>query len=211
MLSNRQSAIIWSFLVGVTLTQVFCMALLFRPRGNWFEFLGRYLGAPASGVLGWVLAAAVVVLYVAYSASMSPIIRRYAFDPGAWGSFIGVRLMAVPMALVTGFFEESFFRKFLMDAGATHGYDAAMQVIGSAAIFGFVHAVWGLFGGQVRAALVVMVVTGLLGALLAVVYLAGGRAIAPPIAAHVAINLVLEPWLIVTSATGSWRQRELPT
>jgi hypothetical protein len=35
MLSKRQSAIIWSFLVGVTLTQVFCTALLFGPRGNW--------------------------------------------------------------------------------------------------------------------------------------------------------------------------------
>jgi hypothetical protein len=202
--------IIWSFLVGVTLTQLVCTGLMFRPRGTWLEFLGRYLGTPAAGLLGWMLAGAVVVLYVGYSASTSPVVRRYALHPGSWGPYIGIRLVAILMAFVTGFFEEAFFRKFLMDAGAAQGYGMATQIIGSALIFGAMHAVWGVFGGKLRAAAAIMAVTSLLGALLAVVYVAAGRSIAPAIAAPVAINLILEPWLIMTSATGSWRQKALP-
>jgi len=210
MLSKRQFAIVWSFLIGITLTQVLCTALMFRPRGTWLEFLGRYLGTPTAAPPGWALAAAVVLLYVAYSASTSPVVRCYALHPASWAPFIGIRLAAIPMALVTGFFEESFFRKFLMDAAAAQGYGVTAQIIGSAVIFGSMHAVWGAFGGKLRAAAVIMAVTSLLGALLALVYVAAGRVIAPAIAAHVAINLVLEPWLILTSATGSWRQRTLP-
>ncbi len=192
------------------MTQVLCTALLFRPRGTWLEFLGRYLGHPSAGPLGWLLAAAVAMLYVAYSAANSPVVRRYAFDPRTWAPFFGMRLAAIPMAFVTGFFEESFFRKFLMDAGAAQGFGVAAQVCGSALIFGLSHAIWGVFGGTARAALAVMAVTSMLGAMLAVVYLAAGRSIAPAIAAHVAINLILEPWLVMTSATGNWRQRSLP-
>jgi len=210
MLSKRQSVIIWSFLVGVTLTQLLCTSLLFRPRGTWPEFLARYLTTPVAGDAGWTLAATVVVLYVAYSASTSPVVRRYALRPGSWAPFVGIRLVAIPMAFVTGFFEESFFRKFLMDAAAAQGYGVTVQIIGSAVLFGSMHAVWGVFGGNIRAAAAVMTVTSVLGALLAAVYVAAGRSIAPAIAAHVAINLILEPWLIVTSATGSWRQSALP-
>jgi len=49
----------------------------------------------------------------------------------------------------------------------------------------------------------------LLGALLAVVYLIGHRSIGPCIAAHIGLNLFLEPWMIISSATGSWGKRSL--
>ncbi len=76
-------------------------------------------------------------------------------------------------------------------------------------VFGLAHAIWGVFGGKVRAALAVMLATTTLGALLALVYLAGNRSVGPCVAAHVGLNLFLEPWLVISSATLSWGKRSL--
>jgi membrane protease YdiL (CAAX protease family) len=210
MLSARQSRIAWGFLLGATIAQALAAAWVFQPRDGWPAFLGRYLLKPPGTPTGWTLAVLVVALYVAYSASTSPVIRRYAFRPASWGAFAGLRLVAVPMAFVTGFFEEAFFRKYLMDVAAAHGFGLLPQILISAFVFGVLHAIWGVFGGQLRAALAVMVVTTALGALLAVVYVVGDRNIGACVFAHVAINLLLEPWLIVTSATQTWRRPSLP-
>ena len=40
--------------------------------------------------------------------------------------------------------------------------------------------------------------------LLAIVYVVGGRAIAPCIAAHAVLNLLIEPWLLIAAITGRW-------
>jgi uncharacterized protein len=118
----------------------------------------------------------------------------------------------VPMALISGFFEEAFFRKTLMDIAQHHGAAIATQIAVSALAFGAVHAVWGVMGGSLRGALGAMLATSALGAALAVVYILGGRSVAPCIAAHIAINLLIEPWLIITAATRSWtRSRPAPS
>ena len=51
----------------------------------------------------------------------------------------------------------------------------------------------------------------IVGAALALVYIMGSRSLAPCAAAHIGINLILEPWLILTSASGSWRKRSIPS
>jgi hypothetical protein len=79
-----------------------------------------------------------------------------------------------------------------------------MQVLLSAIIFGVVHAIWIILGGKFRAAAAIILATGALGGLLAIVYLIGGRSIGPCIAAHIGLNLFLEPWMVVSSATLSW-------
>jgi membrane protease YdiL (CAAX protease family) len=116
----------------------------------------------------------------------------------------GLRLFAIPMALVTGFFEEAFFRKSVMNMAEHHGFGMVPQVVISALVFGAAHAIWGIFGGKFRAALAVMLATSVLGGLLAIVYLLGGRSVGPCIAAHIGLNLFLEPWMVISSATGSW-------
>lgn len=204
MLTKREAAISWSFVLGVTVIQAIGAAWVFRPHDGWLAFLQRYLGNPPGTALAWSLSLAVVVAYVSYSSSRSAVIRRYAFNPAAWGPVAGLRLIAIPMAFVTGFFEEAFFRKYLMDLAQDQGIALWLQVLGSAVIFGATHAIWAVFGGKFRAALFVMLATMALGAALALVYLAGARSIGPCVAAHVAINLLLEPWLIITSATRSW-------
>ena len=68
--------------------------------------------------------------------------------------------------------------------------------------------IWGLFGGKWRIAIGATLATGILGGLLAVVYLLAGRQIAPCIWAHLLINLAIEPWLILAavSAGDAWRR-----
>jgi hypothetical protein len=54
-----------------------------------------------------------------------------------------------------------------------------------------------------------MLATGTLGGLLAIVYIIGDRSVAPCVAAHILINVTLEPWLILTSASASWGKRSV--
>jgi membrane protease YdiL (CAAX protease family) len=208
-LTKRESRIAWGFLFGVTLSEAVAVAWTFQPGGSWVEALWRYCGMPPGTATAWLLAAGVIALYVGYAASRSPVIKLYAFAPASWASVMGLRLFAVPMAFVTGFFEEAFFRKSVMDIAEHHGYGGVLQVIISAVVFGVAHAIWGVFGGKFRAALAVMIATTILGGLLAVVYLVGGRSIGSCIAAHIGINLFLEPWMVISSATGSWGKRSV--
>jgi membrane protease YdiL (CAAX protease family) len=208
-LSKRESRIVWGFMLAATVSEIIALTYMFQPDGSWTESLLRFSSNPRGTPLAWMLAAAVTAAYVGYSARRSPVIRRYAFDPASWGPFIGLRLFAIPMAVVTGFFEEAFFRKWVMDFVEQHGGAALQQIVVSAAVFGVVHAIWGVFGGKYRAALAVMTATTMLGGLLAIVYLVGGRSIGPCIAAHAGLNIFLEPWLVISSATASWGKRSL--
>lgn len=108
------------------------------------------------------------------------------------------------MALISGVFKEVFFRAFLMHLAQRGGWNGLGQVLLSAVSFGLAHGVWGLFGRGVRVALGSSVATGLLGTALAFVYLVGGRSVAPCALAHVLINLVIEPWLILYAAARKW-------
>lgn len=69
------------------------------------------------------------------------------------------------------------------------------------------HGVWGLFGRSVRAAAGATAATGVLGAGLAIVYIASGRSLAPCIAAHSLINVLVEPGLVLAAARGEMNRR----
>jgi hypothetical protein len=208
-LSKRESRIAWGFLLGVTLSEGLAVAWSFSSGGSLIKSLWHYGVTPPGTPLAWICATAVMVTYVAYSASRSPVIALYAFNPAAWLPVWGLRLFSIPMALVTGFFEEAFFRKSIMDSAQHHGFGVMSQVMISALIFGVAHAIWGVFGGKVRAAVAVMLTTSVLGGLLALVYLIGGRSVGPCMAAHIGLNLFLEPWMVISSATGSWGKRSM--
>jgi uncharacterized protein len=117
-----------------------------------------------------------------------------------------MKLAAVLMAIVTGTVEEIYFREFLMDWAAHRGIAEFGQVGISALLFGAAHGVWGLFAKEWRMALGAALATGVLG-VLAVVYLAAGRHVAPCVWTHMLINLAIEPWLIVSAASLGSRSR----
>lgn len=143
----------------------------------------------------WLLAAAVALGYILYSMRAMPLVGERMF---AWH---WLKLLAIPFAIVTGTFEELWFRKMVMDWAAGGGASALVQVALSAAIFGAAHGIWGLFARQWRVALGAALSTAGLGALLAIVYLAAGRQVAPCIWSHLAINLAIEPWLILAAVS----------
>jgi hypothetical protein len=163
-------------------------------------FLGRLLGvhAPPIPALGWVLALLVALAYAALSARSLPFIRAHLFD------LTPLKLLSVPFALVTGTFEEFFFRRWIMNLLLHHGVSVLLQVLASGVIFGVAHGVWGLLGRNLRAAAVSMLYTTGLGVALAGVFLVCNRQLAPAAWSHILINLLIEPWLILGVMQFRW-------
>jgi membrane protease YdiL (CAAX protease family) len=202
LFSKKAIRVAISFLAGGALCEgIPLLTLLGNHPLPWLVNWG--IGTP----LAWMLATLVFALYSWQTIRVSSLIQAW------WLRWHWLRLVALPAALITGFFEEALFRKFLMDfvarmtANTTGGL--ALQVLASALVFGGCHALWGLARGSLRNALWAALYTTVLGGALAVVYLVGGRALAPSIAAHIAINLVCEPWMILSAATGSWHKQLL--
>ena len=125
-----------------------------------------------------------------------PSVRAHLTRP-SW-----LKLLAVLLAVAAGILEEVVFRKVLMDALFSRGIGGVAQVALSGLAFGAAHGVWGLMGRSVRAALGATIATGVLGAALALVYLAAGRSLAPCIVAHFVINLLIEPGLVLAAVSG---------
>lgn len=184
------------FLVGVTVVEgvPLFMAVAHDPG----RFISGLRGTPSA----WALALTIAGVFIWLTARRDPFIREHLF------TFSYLTALAVPMALVTGVFEELFFRGFLMNLAMKDGWGFAGQVLLSAIVFGMAHGVWGLFGRSLRVAVGAAAATGLLGAALAVVYVLGGRSVGPCALAHVLINLALEPWLILSAAAQRWDKSE---
>lgn len=198
-------------MIGATLTEGWALAYAFSRHDNWLSAAFHYATNPPGTVSAWSLAVLIAGVYVAYGVRRSPVIRHYAFRPDYWGPFTAVRLVAIVMAIITGYFEELVFRKIFMDYAMTAGYGVTLQILFSAVTFGAVHAIWSIFSGKLRAALAAMIATGLLGALLAIDYIIGARSLAPCSAAHIAISPIMEPGLSITAASGSWGMSAVPT
>ena len=89
-----------------------------------------------------------------------------------------------------------------MDGLQHAGYAALLQVLASGLAFGLVHGVWGFFRGSIAAGIGATIATGALGAALAVVYLVSDRVLAPCVVAHVVINSLAEPGLVLAAVRG---------
>lgn len=179
-------------LIGIMAAEGYPLVMIgLRPAG--LPALAKLLGwgIPPVWPGAWLGAAAVAAAYAALSMKSLPFIRLHVLD------LAPIKLLAIPFAFVTGVFEELFFRKWLMDLLATHGAGAAVQVLSSGIIFGLAHAFWGVLGRNMVAAGKAMLYTTILGTALGIVYLASGRILAPAAWSHVAINLVIEPWLML--------------
>jgi membrane protease YdiL (CAAX protease family) len=203
MLSPTAKRRAWFLLAIATVSEA--AALLWILRGATIAKFIHYTLTPPGNSASWMASAAVTVLYAAYSMRGLPLIGEYALTLRRWGEAAGLKLFAVPMALVTGYFEEMFFRRYIMDLALHHAAGSAMQIVISAVIFGAAHGVWALFGG-LRAGVGAVISTGILGALLAGTYLIGERSLLPCVVSHIAINLVIEPWLVLSATTGRWNR-----
>jgi membrane protease YdiL (CAAX protease family) len=175
-------------------------AILFilRLRGQSLRDIGW---AKPSPFVGWLAALAAAILYTAFTA-MGPALKQAPMLTD-WSAFrVGT---AVAIGITAGICEESVFRGFVMAQARDAGVPAWLQVILSALLFGLAHLGWGGLTGhfQFWPMAAAMTATFLLGLLLALVYLASRRSLMPAVAAHAAIDMVIEPWLLLFMAGGA--------
>jgi membrane protease YdiL (CAAX protease family) len=197
MTNERKSAIILS---GIATIECGWVVLNLRI-GGW-RFV-RYLGfAPGlSGtVTGWVAAALVVAIFVAFALRL-PSVRANLFRPSL------LKLLAIALAIGAGILEEVVFRRWTMNWLMSHGYGAVIQVLGAGLLFGAVHGIWGLMGKSLRAAIGATLATGFLGSMLAIVFLLAGRSLAPCVIAHFLVNVLIEPGLVLAATRGEMGHR----
>lgn len=201
MLDPKAKRRAWGALGSVTLVEGVVLVYAFQAISP--VRILHYIAAPPGNLPSWALAFAITAAYIVYSVLTLAFVGARAFKPPLWIEVWGLRLFAVLMACVTGLFEELFFRRQLMDLAMHRGAGPALQIAISTLAFGGVHGVWALFGGM-RAGAGAVASTSVLGFLLAVVYLVGGRSLLPCVASHTVINLVIEPWLVLAAVSGNW-------
>lgn len=174
------------------------MLLVLRLRGQTLRDIGwRKPGSLA----GWLTAAVVAVAYVGFT-SLGPLKNAPMLTD--W-SFYRIGL-AVSVGLTAGICEEAMFRGFVMTAARDTGAATWLQILLAAVLFGLGHVGWGGMGSgfSIGAAIGAMISTTFLGAMLAGVYVLGRRSLMPAIAAHAAIDMVIEPWLILFALSGGF-------
>ena len=149
--------------------------------------------------LAWILATITAITYVLYTMKAIPLVLAKQKEI-SW-----FKLLGILSALVGGIVEEVFFRRWTMDMFMKGGFNPILQVIISGVAFGLAHTIWVLAKHQFKFTLPAILSTSVLGILLAIIYLAGGRNLGPCVFAHVLINIVIEPWLMLSAVSGKWR------
>ncbi|MDQ6770935.1 MAG: CPBP family intramembrane metalloprotease [Gemmatimonadota bacterium] len=197
----------WIFMGGALALYLWPFSFLPTGKSGWAgvaHLLG--FGAPHPAPLrGWILAALVTAIFCWYTMRAFPLARERLFD---WSL---MKAVALVFAFFSGTMEEFWFRWLAMDWISNHGAGPLGQILFSAVLFGSVHGVWGVFAGKFRVAVGSAVATGVLGALLAVVYLASDRVVAPCIWAHITMNAIVEPWLLIAAMSPRRGQGTLAT
>jgi len=150
--------------------------------------------------VGWILATIIAIVYVLYTMKAIPFIASMQREISLF------KLLGILSALVGGIVEEVFFRRWTMDMFMKGGFNPILQVIISGVAFGLAHTSWTLLAKRdFKATLPAIISTSILGIFLAIIYIAGGRNLGPCIFAHVLINTVIEPWLMLSAVSGKWR------
>lgn len=70
------------------------------------------------------------------------------------------------------------------------------------------HTIWMLAKDDLKFAIPAILSTSVLGMFLAFIYLVGRRNLGPCIFSHVATNVVIEPWLMLSAVSWKWRNLE---
>ena len=144
----------------------------------------------------WIMSLLIGIGYIWYTFKAVPFVRQMQRE------FSCFKLVSIWAAFASGIIEEIFFRKMVMDWALSMEYGSLTQIILTALLFGLAHGLWVLLRGELSIVLPVILSTGVLGALLGILYIAGERNLFPCIFAHTTINLVVEPWLILSAVSG---------
>ena len=196
MTDRRKTALI----LGMTYLFMFsplAMNLFWHPIPM-FQNLGFERDSIAAP-LAWILAAILGIAYVFYTMKAIPFVLARQKEISLF------KLLGILSALVGGIVEEVFFRRWTMDMLMSRGVAPILQVIISGIAFGLAHSSWLLAKRDFKFAIPAILSTSVLGIFLAIIYLLAGRNLGPCILAHVMINTVIEPWLMLSAVSGKWR------
>ena len=190
-----------ALILGMTSLFMFsplAMSLFWHPIPL-FQDLGFERGSIAPP-LAWILATITAIAYVLYTMKAIPFVANMQREISLF------KLLGILSAVVGGIVEEVFFRRWIMDMLMSGGFAPILQVIISGIAFGLAHYSWTLLTKRgIKVTLPAILSTSVLGIFLAIIYLAGGRNLGPCIFAHVLINIVIEPWLMLSAVSGKWR------
>jgi len=176
---------------------LFLLVYFLHGKGRSLRYLGLWRASP---LRGWIVAAVVTALYLA--ATLMGALRGHAVLAEFSIFHIYNSLTA---GITAGFIEEFFFRGWIMAELSESGFGKSVQVLLSGILFGFAHIGWGLLGGRVQGVAIAgaFVSTSVLGLLYAITYLASRRSLMPVVAGHVIMDVLIEPWLILATLSGT--------
>ena len=191
-MTDRRKTVLILGMTSLFMFSPLAMSLFWHPIPL-FQNLGfeRETIAPP---FAWILATIVGIVYVLYTIRAIPFIASMQREISLF------KLLGILTAVVGGIVEEVFFRRWIMDHFMSGCFAPILQVVISGIAFGLVHTSWTLLAKRdFKATLPAILSTSVLGIFLAIIYLAGGRNLGPCIFAHVLINIVVEPWLMLSA------------
>ena len=197
-MTDRRKTVLILGMTSLLMFSPLAMSLFWHPIPL-FQNLGferESIAAP----LAWILATIVGIVYVLYTMRAIPFVARMQREISLF------KLLGILAALIGGIVEEVFFRRWIMDMLMSREVATILQVVISGVAFGLAHTSWTLLTKRgIKVTLPAILSTSVLGIFLAIIYLAGGRNLGPCIFAHVLINIVIEPWLMLSAVSGKWR------
>ncbi len=199
-MNDRRKTVLILGMTSIFMLSPLAMSFFWHPIPL-FQNLGfeKDLIAPP---LAWVLATITAIAYVSYTMKVIPLVLVKQKEISSF------KLMGFLSALAA-IVEEVFFRRWIMDMLMSRGVAPILQVLISGIVFGLAHASSIVARGDFKFAIPAIISTSVLGTLLAIIYLVGGRNFGPCIFAHAIINLFIEPWLMLSSVSGKWRRKVL--
>lgn len=199
--TTKRRAIIFLTIAG----GILWLPIIHRLTGGDSGFLRQlgFFSGPGGTLPAWILAGVVALLYSGFTVRNIPMVRQY------WRRISGLKLLAIIVALAAAVVEEAFFRRFIMDRVMAAGGNALLQIGISGFAFGLAHGIWGIATGKISAGVGAMISTTILGIALAIVYVIGGRSLAPPIVSHFIITAIIQPGIMFAAFSGQMqRQKE---
>lgn len=200
-MTDRRKTVLILSMTALFMFSPLAMSLFWHPI-SLFQKLGfeRESIAPP---LAWILATITAVAYVLYTMRAIPFVASMQREISLF------KLLGILSAMVGGIVEEVFFRRWIMDMFMSGGFNPILQVIISGIAFGLAHTSWTLLAKRnFKVTFPTIISTSILGIFLAIVYLTGGRNLGPCIFAHALINIVIEPWLMLSAVSGKWRAQQ---
>lgn len=193
-MTNRKKT---AFILGAT--TIFMFSPLAMVLAGYYIPMFQNLGFTRTSIAplpAWVLAIIVSIAYVVYTMKVIPLVLTKQKEISLF------KLLGIIAALVGGIVEEVFFRRWIMDMLMSAGAALVLQVIVSGIAFGLAHTIWILAKRDLKFTIPAILSTSVLGTLLAIIYLMGGRNLGPCIFAHAIINIIIEPWLMLSAISG---------